>query len=79
VETKLRREFFFSYEKSSYIRLGNILSRREFEKIDQLLDFSFYKLTILRGISENGKKSILTALIEHSVPEELIESRCEEI
>ncbi|MEN1990269.1 hypothetical protein [Paenibacillus hubeiensis] len=70
------KDFFFSYEKSSYIRLGNILSRRGLEKIDHLLDLTIYKLTTLRGIGENGQKSILTALIEHSVPEEPTGSKC---
>jgi hypothetical protein len=72
---KIRRmtikEFFFSHEKPTYIRLGNILTRRGFGVVEDLLELTVYQFTCIRGVGESGQKTILRSLIVHGLTKNL--------
>lgn len=63
------REFFFSHEKPTYIRLGNILTRRGFRVVEDLLQLTVYQFICIRGVGESGQKTILRSLIVHAFPD----------
>lgn len=75
---KIRRmtikEFFFSHEKPTYIRLGNILTRRGFGVVEDLLELTVYQFTCIRGVGESGQKTILRSLIVHGLTKNISEN-----
>lgn len=60
------KDFFFSYDKPTYKRWGNNLTRRGFVVVENLLELTVYQFNCLRGVGESGQKAILGALLEHS-------------
>ncbi|SMF85299.1 hypothetical protein SAMN05661091_2953 [Paenibacillus uliginis N3/975] len=60
------RELFPIYEKPIYIRLRNILTRRGFGVVEDLLELTVYQFKCLRGVGVSGQIAILQTLLGHT-------------